>query len=287
MDIDAIAPGEDFREAIARTMHICDVILVVIGPAWASSRDEAGNRRLDDEGDVHRAEIQTALASHTRVIPVLVGDATMPKSAELPAPLQELAYRNAAVIEDRRFVPDVNALIDSMRPFVGGPASDTGRSSSTATASPPAGDAIEPVPGSIRAPGRGLPRLLGNTPLSWRLAVPVLGAVLILLYGILLPRDWHNEFWSTRAVSSLVLLGVTAVAVRNGQRTGIALGGVIGLGGLLLWMLRLVSTHDGEVGELFAFSQDGVPNILTFIGALMVTVGAWLSVPSSVERLVQ
>lgn len=34
MDIDAIAPGEDFREVIVSTMRTCDVVLVVIGPNW-------------------------------------------------------------------------------------------------------------------------------------------------------------------------------------------------------------------------------------------------------------
>lgn len=54
MDIDAIAPGEDFRDAIARTIRACDVVLVVIGPDWVDSRDQAGKRRLDDERDIHR-----------------------------------------------------------------------------------------------------------------------------------------------------------------------------------------------------------------------------------------
>jgi hypothetical protein len=36
------------------------------------------------------------------VIPVLVGGASMPKVAELPGPIKELAFRNAVVLEDRR-----------------------------------------------------------------------------------------------------------------------------------------------------------------------------------------
>jgi hypothetical protein len=96
IDIDAIAPGDDFREAIARTMHTCDVVIVVIGPNWISVRDQAGNRRLDDESDTHRQEVLAALAADVRVIPVLVGGASMPTLSELPGPLQELRYRNAA-----------------------------------------------------------------------------------------------------------------------------------------------------------------------------------------------
>jgi len=117
MDIDAIAPGEDFRKAIARTMHTCDVMLVVIGPNWVGARDEVGTRRLDDEGDNHRAEVVAALAAAARVVPVLVGGAAMPKASELPEPLKDLAYLNAAVLEDRRFASDVRALQDALERF--------------------------------------------------------------------------------------------------------------------------------------------------------------------------
>jgi uncharacterized RDD family membrane protein YckC len=117
IDIDAIAPGEDFREAIARTMQTCDVVVVVIGPNWVSARDREGNRRLDDEGDTHRAEVAAALAADVRVIPVLVGGADMPTASELPEPVKDLRYRNAAIIEDRRFASDARALMDALRQF--------------------------------------------------------------------------------------------------------------------------------------------------------------------------
>jgi YVTN family beta-propeller protein len=117
MDIDAIRPGEDFRESITRTLHTCDVVLVVIGPNWLSARDEAGNRRLDDPGDTHRTEVAAALAADVLVVPVLVGGADMPKLSELPKPLKDLAYRHAAIIEDRRFVSDVNSLQEALEQF--------------------------------------------------------------------------------------------------------------------------------------------------------------------------
>jgi hypothetical protein len=117
MDVDAIAPGEDFREVIADTVARSDVILVVIGPEWMSTADSSGGRRLDDEGDIHRTEVVAALTSRARVIPVLVGGASMPKVAELPEPLKDLAYRNAVVLEDRRFGSDVRALQKALARF--------------------------------------------------------------------------------------------------------------------------------------------------------------------------
>jgi TIR domain len=117
MDIDAIAPGEDFREAIARTMRTCDVVLIVIGPNWVNARDEAGNRRLDDETDTHLRDVASALAADVRVVPVRVGGAAMPKPSDLPEPLKDLAYRNAAIIEDRRFASDVSILQNALKQF--------------------------------------------------------------------------------------------------------------------------------------------------------------------------
>jgi hypothetical protein len=121
MDIDNIAPGEDFRVAIARTLHTCDVVMVVIGPNWLSARDHAGNRRLDDEGDTHRTEVAAALAADVRVVPVLVGGAAMPTVSELPESLKDLAFRNAAVIDDRRFGSDVSDLQVTLGEFAENP----------------------------------------------------------------------------------------------------------------------------------------------------------------------
>jgi multiple sugar transport system substrate-binding protein len=117
IDIDAIGPGEDFRHAIARTMEASDVVIVVIGPHWLDARDDAGNRRLDDPADTVRAEVASALASDVLVVPVLVGGAAMPTQSDLPEALQDLAFRNAAIIDDRRFGTDVRALQDALSRF--------------------------------------------------------------------------------------------------------------------------------------------------------------------------
>lgn len=47
-----------------------------------------------------------------RVIPVLVGGATMPAEAELPPSIAALAVRNAVELQDRRWREDVDALVD-------------------------------------------------------------------------------------------------------------------------------------------------------------------------------
>jgi tetratricopeptide (TPR) repeat protein len=115
MDIDAIALGEDFVKAIERTVAKCDVLIAVIGANWLTSKDDQGDRRLDNPEDFVRMEIATALRRDIRVIPVLVDGALVPRSAELPDDLKPLARRNALRISDTSFDGDCQRLVATIR----------------------------------------------------------------------------------------------------------------------------------------------------------------------------
>ena len=71
-DIESIQLGEDFAEAISSAVASCDVLLAVIGDSWLTSTDQSGQRRLDNPHDFVRLEIEAALASNVRVIPILI-----------------------------------------------------------------------------------------------------------------------------------------------------------------------------------------------------------------------
>lgn len=114
MDIDQIDPGEDFVEVIDRKVGACGVAVVLIGKAWLNTSDAEGKRRLDDPEDFVRLEVAAALKRNIRVLPVLVGGATMPKMQQLPAPLAMLSRRNAFEISDSRFHTDVDKLIEAL-----------------------------------------------------------------------------------------------------------------------------------------------------------------------------
>jgi hypothetical protein len=109
-DVHSITPGVDFLDAINETLRQADCILVVIGPAWLSTKNEMGSRRIDDENDYVRLELATALRRGSRVIPVLVGGARMPARALLPEELSALARRNAAELSDSRWSYDFEQL---------------------------------------------------------------------------------------------------------------------------------------------------------------------------------
>jgi hypothetical protein len=61
LDVDAIAPGVNFAKVIRKAIDSCSVLVVLIGPRWATLTDEQGRRRLDDPGDYVRSEIRMAL----------------------------------------------------------------------------------------------------------------------------------------------------------------------------------------------------------------------------------
>ena len=93
-DVDTIPLGVDFRRHLQDQVSTCDILLAVIGDRWL----ETLNQRLDDPRDYVRIEIQAALQRGIPVIPVLVGNASVPGEGHLPAELADLAYRNAAEV---------------------------------------------------------------------------------------------------------------------------------------------------------------------------------------------
>jgi formylglycine-generating enzyme required for sulfatase activity len=110
MDIDNIPFGKDFRVHISEAIVQSDILLVIVGRGWLGAR--GGNRRIDDEADFVRLEVETALSNAIPIIPVLVGSARMPQPAQLPESLKNFAFLNAAPVDTGRdFHQHVERLI--------------------------------------------------------------------------------------------------------------------------------------------------------------------------------
>ena len=120
VDIDSIEPGEDFLDAVERSLKASAVMAVVIGPRWHSLTDGNGRRRLDDPEDLVRTEVRRGLEDPSiRVIPILVGGTSMVGRTDLPADIRGLATRNALHVDDgRRFHADVDRLIAAIEGVV-------------------------------------------------------------------------------------------------------------------------------------------------------------------------
>lgn len=109
-DVTGIGYGHDFEAAIDEKVAESGALIVMIGKSWSTIADEEGRRRLDDPDDYVCREIVAAFDRDVPVIPVLIGDALMPREDELPDRLKPLVRRNAITITDERWDHDVDRL---------------------------------------------------------------------------------------------------------------------------------------------------------------------------------
>ena len=112
MDVEGhIKPGDDFIDVIREQVKACGILLAVIGPRWM----ELLEKRKEDSDDFVVLEIQTALESGKRVIPVLVQGAAMPRAEALPMAIRSLTRKNAVTLRHDRFKVDCQGLVDAIK----------------------------------------------------------------------------------------------------------------------------------------------------------------------------
>jgi hypothetical protein len=119
IDVDQIRAGENFASVLNSRLGLSNAMLTIIGPNWLTALDSSGKRRLDDPEDWVRMEVATALLKGTRVIPVLVGGAKLPKADELPDDLKPIVKRQAAVVGTNNFRHDMAGLAGDIGTIVG------------------------------------------------------------------------------------------------------------------------------------------------------------------------
>jgi hypothetical protein len=139
-DVTSVQPGEDFVESIQAQLESCAVVLAPIGADWLDARDPvSGQRRIDNPNDFVRRELSIALRLGVRVVPVLLDDAQMPSTSELPEDLERLTRCNAALLRHASFLRDVEHLGASVVGHLETAAAEPGSSPSTY---PPASSAM-------------------------------------------------------------------------------------------------------------------------------------------------
>lgn len=112
MDHEDIPVGQDFRQAISHAITHSDVLLVLIGPKWMELMEKS-----KASPDIVVEEIAIALEHDIRVVPVLLGDTSMPQGTDLPPRIRHLAMRQALKLEPgERFSSDFERLMQAL-PF--------------------------------------------------------------------------------------------------------------------------------------------------------------------------
>jgi hypothetical protein len=119
-DLDAIPPGARFRDYVEKKISESDVLILLIGNAWASYADETGRRRLEQPRDPVRLEVETALRLGLPIIPVRVEGALMPTEGDLVPSIVDLLEFNAAEVTDSRWEYDVDRLLWAINETVEG-----------------------------------------------------------------------------------------------------------------------------------------------------------------------
>lgn len=118
MDV-TMEAGIDYTVRISDVVGSCGALIALIGAQWLTVTDEHGGRRIDDPADLHRIEIESALARDVRVIPALVQGARMPTVDQVPESLRPLVRRQAVELSDGRWDYDVTRLIDVLERVLG------------------------------------------------------------------------------------------------------------------------------------------------------------------------
>jgi hypothetical protein len=218
-DLDAIQPGAIFGQTIEAAIAGSQAVVVVIGAGWLRA-DAAGRRRIDDQADLVRREVASALAQDKVVVPVLVEDAAMPAETDLPADLAPLARRNALSLSDQRWDYDTSRLVRLLEPLLG-----TARAATGDTRSAP-----RVIWTAARGPAsrlRRVPRILGPA---------LLGA--LVLAAVLISRDDGDGGGrgATTTTASVVVSPTVATATSQPAGTvppgaiSIAIGDTVGNG---------------------------------------------------------
>ena len=100
VDVEDIDPGLPFDEVISKRISNCSIVLVVIGRDWLVMQDDEGRHRLSDPDDWVRRELEVAMASEARVIPLVVDGADDPDPSQLPDSLREFARLQTRHLSD-------------------------------------------------------------------------------------------------------------------------------------------------------------------------------------------
>jgi hypothetical protein len=154
-DVHGMPLGVDWEAHLHEQVQACRVMLVVIGRDWLNIRDpETGERRLDQEVDFVRYEIETALQRNIPVIPLFLdGVRTLPV-AELPDSIRALTKRQGQSIRRAPdFDGDLGRLITQLERMLNAPAPAPVRETS---ATPPA-PLTKPQSRSLEVLRQGLP----------------------------------------------------------------------------------------------------------------------------------
>lgn len=227
-DIEGIEGGADFEQVLNDSVGAADALIILIGPQWLTITDDKGQRRIDDPDDWVAKEIVGALDKGLPIFPVLVEDAQMPHTDELPDALKPLVRFNAISISDHRWSFDVTRLAKVI--------------------------AFD-LPGSVTEQRLDLVRMVSTLTLFFAMALTTGLAVWNARNQQPLLELWQSGLSFIPIVGSSVLLLVFAHLLDKTRRIYFYLGGLSGLLGTCLFYVLVFFVPDSDEPLMLYFGS--------------------------------
>ncbi|AFZ17920.1 4a-hydroxytetrahydrobiopterin dehydratase [Allocoleopsis franciscana] len=121
MDTSSIEIGTQWSEELEEALQAAQIVIVVIGPDWLRISDEYGLRRIDQDNDWVRREIEFTLRNGKKLLPLLVRGAKIPPSDKLPASISALTERQAVEIRDAYWAHDIKLVLEQLKLVINKP----------------------------------------------------------------------------------------------------------------------------------------------------------------------
>lgn len=106
------SPTEDPLLTIEQKVEKAGIVIAILDSAWLEGD------WIRDRENADRLTIATALRDDIRLIPVLLDDAELPTSGELPSDLSRLSRRVPLTIGENTFYDDAHDLIESLERYM-------------------------------------------------------------------------------------------------------------------------------------------------------------------------
>ncbi len=118
IDRRSLEAGDTWDTRIEHAVQNARIVLVLIGKKWLTAQNKKlGIRRLDEENDWVRREIEIALAGAGRVLPVLIDGAERPPREAFPnlPGLMDLTRRQTIDFNTQKWEEDIYRLVECLK----------------------------------------------------------------------------------------------------------------------------------------------------------------------------
>lgn len=119
IDTKGLDGAPDWLHELERQLTATNLMISLICPNWVDIKDDSGKRRIDNDNDFVRYEINRALTRDIPIVPVLVDGAQMPTADSLPTNLLLLTRPQAEFLRKESFDADIARIALRIRQELG------------------------------------------------------------------------------------------------------------------------------------------------------------------------